>query len=250
MPRPRSAPRPRLRRSRAAGGVGACAAIGTTRWHRASSHADRMPRFTALRYDGLDTVGHSYLSATQPRAFRDETDEERRRQLQAIDAYYAFIDGELDAAAGASRRPDDLLVVVSGFGMQPLDDDQAHLRAAVRQRELHRHPRARARRVPARLRRLGRARPPAARLDRRRRTDDPLFSRPARGPRHGRIRPRRSLHPRHSPKSGQSCSSRSRSQVQVRPGFRVLRVGYARAASRLGSAETRANRPESREPVC
>ena len=44
-----------------------------------------------------------YLSATQPRAFRDETEEERRRQLQAIDAYYAFIDGELDAAAGLSR---------------------------------------------------------------------------------------------------------------------------------------------------
>jgi predicted AlkP superfamily phosphohydrolase/phosphomutase len=78
------------------------------------------PRFTAIRYDGLDTVGHYYLSATQPRTFRDLPDAERRRQLQVIDAYYAFIDSELDAAA-ARMRPDDLLVVVSGFGMQPLN---------------------------------------------------------------------------------------------------------------------------------
>jgi hypothetical protein len=79
------------------------------------------PRFTAVRYDGLDTVGHYYLSATEPRTFGDDPEEERRRLLQVIDAYYTFVDGELDAAA-ARMRPDDLLVVVSGFGMQPLDE--------------------------------------------------------------------------------------------------------------------------------
>jgi predicted AlkP superfamily phosphohydrolase/phosphomutase len=78
------------------------------------------PRFTAVRYDGLDTIGHYYLRATQPRTFRDLPDEERRRLLQVIDGYYAFIDAELDAVT-ARLRPDDLLVVVSGFGMQPLD---------------------------------------------------------------------------------------------------------------------------------
>ena len=78
------------------------------------------PRFTAIRYDGLDTIGHYYLSATQPRTFRDVPDEERRRLLQVIDGYYAFIDSELDAAT-ARMRSDDLLVVVSGFGMQPLN---------------------------------------------------------------------------------------------------------------------------------
>ncbi len=77
--------------------------------------------FSALRYDGLDTVGHYYMSATAPRASRDDPDEGHRRQLQAIEAYYAFVDGELEAAAGRMRA-DDLLVVVSGFGMQPLDD--------------------------------------------------------------------------------------------------------------------------------
>jgi hypothetical protein len=80
----------------------------------------RPPRFTALRYEGLDTVGHYYFSATQPRTFADISDLERRRRLDAIDGYHAFVDGELNAWA-ARMRPDDLLVVVSGFGMQPLD---------------------------------------------------------------------------------------------------------------------------------
>ncbi len=77
-------------------------------------------RFTALRYDGLDVVGHYYLSAGQSRTFRDPQDDELRRPLQILDDYYAYIDGEIDAAA-SRLRPEDLLVVVSGFGMQPLD---------------------------------------------------------------------------------------------------------------------------------
>jgi hypothetical protein len=78
-------------------------------------------RFSAVRYDGLDVVGHYYLDATQPRALRDDADEGRRRHVQAIDAYYAFIDGEVEAAAGRLQTG-DLLVVVSGFGMQALDE--------------------------------------------------------------------------------------------------------------------------------
>jgi hypothetical protein len=88
-------------------------------FHALTSQADS--QFVALRFDGLDAVGHYYLSATQPRTSRDVADQERRRQLQVVDSYYAFIDGELEAAAG-SMRGDDLLVVVSGFGMQPLDE--------------------------------------------------------------------------------------------------------------------------------
>jgi predicted AlkP superfamily pyrophosphatase or phosphodiesterase len=78
------------------------------------------PRFSAVRYDGLDAMGHYYLSATLPRALDAAADEERRRALQRIDAYYGFVDGELDIATGR-MGPDDLLAVVSGFGMQPLD---------------------------------------------------------------------------------------------------------------------------------
>jgi predicted AlkP superfamily phosphohydrolase/phosphomutase len=78
------------------------------------------PRFTAVRYDGLDVVGHYYLRYTQPRTFRDIPEEQRRRFSQVIDRYYAFIDGEVGTALDA-LQPGDLLMVVSGFGMQPMN---------------------------------------------------------------------------------------------------------------------------------
>ncbi|HET7217164.1 MAG TPA: alkaline phosphatase family protein [Vicinamibacterales bacterium] len=73
---------------------------------------------TALRYQGLDTVGHYNLRYTQPREFGDLSDDDRRRGLQAIDRYYAYIDGEVGQAV-ARLAPGDLLLVISGFGMQP-----------------------------------------------------------------------------------------------------------------------------------
>ena len=82
--------------------------------------AEAEPRFVALRYDGLDTVGHYYLRYTRPRSFRDAPEEERRRFSQVIDRYYAFIDGEIGAALD-TVAPGDMLLVVSGFGMQPLN---------------------------------------------------------------------------------------------------------------------------------
>jgi predicted AlkP superfamily pyrophosphatase or phosphodiesterase len=78
------------------------------------------PRLTALRYEGLDTVGHYYFRYSQPRIFRDVPEEERRHSLQAIDRYYAYIDAEVGASLDALSAG-DLLVVVSGFGMQPLN---------------------------------------------------------------------------------------------------------------------------------
>jgi predicted AlkP superfamily phosphohydrolase/phosphomutase len=82
--------------------------------------ARMQPRFTALRYDGLDVVGHYYLRYTQPRTFRDVPEEERRRFSQVIDRYYGFIDGEVGTELD-TMRPGDLLMVVSGFGMQAMN---------------------------------------------------------------------------------------------------------------------------------
>lgn len=82
--------------------------------------AQMAPRLTAVRYEGLDTVGHYYLRYTQPRTFRDVPEEERRRFSQAIDRYYSFIDGEIGATLEA-LAPEDLLVIVSGFGIQPMN---------------------------------------------------------------------------------------------------------------------------------
>ncbi len=74
-------------------------------------------QFAALRYQGLDTVGHYYLRYTQPRELGDLSEDERRRRLQIIDRYYAYMDAEIGEAL-ASLTADDLLLVVSGFGMQ------------------------------------------------------------------------------------------------------------------------------------
>jgi predicted AlkP superfamily phosphohydrolase/phosphomutase len=73
-------------------------------------------QFSALRYQGLDTVGHYYLQYTQPRGFGDLPEEERRRRLLVMDRYYGFIDSEIGEAI-AALAPGDLLLVVSGFGM-------------------------------------------------------------------------------------------------------------------------------------
>jgi predicted AlkP superfamily phosphohydrolase/phosphomutase len=93
------------------------------------------PRLTALRYEGLDTVGHYYLRYTQPRIFRDLPEEERRRLSQAIDRYYTYIDGEIGMSLNA-MSPGDLLVVVSGFGMQPLNPVKQAIGRILRSPEL------------------------------------------------------------------------------------------------------------------
>jgi hypothetical protein len=75
--------------------------------------------FLAVRYQGLDATGHMYLRYAEPRAFGDVSDAERAEFGQVLDRYYGFIDGEVGRAM-ADLGPDDLLLVVSGFGMQPV----------------------------------------------------------------------------------------------------------------------------------
>ena len=81
---------------------------------------ERTPRLFALRYTGLDTVGHYYLRYSLPDAARDLPEDVRRRFGSIVDRYYAFIDSEIGIALGALRAG-DLLLVVSGFGMQPVN---------------------------------------------------------------------------------------------------------------------------------
>ena len=76
-------------------------------------------RVAALRYQSLDTAGHLYFRYAQPRSLGDVPDEERRRYTQALAAAYGFVDGEIGAVVD-SLAPGDLLLVVSGFGMQRL----------------------------------------------------------------------------------------------------------------------------------
>ena len=79
----------------------------------------RPTQFTAVRYPGIDAVGHYYLRYAMPRAFGDVSDDERVRFGRVLEQYYTYIDGIVGKEM-ASLGPDDLLLVVSGFGMEPL----------------------------------------------------------------------------------------------------------------------------------
>ncbi len=105
--------------------AGADPSSAAPRWDQLYSRAmrdllvERPVRFTALRYQGLDAVGHYYLRYAQPRTLTDVSDEDRQRYGAALDRYYSYIDGEVGAAMDRLATG-DLLLVVSGFGMQPV----------------------------------------------------------------------------------------------------------------------------------
>ncbi len=77
------------------------------------------PRFLAVRFPGIDAVGHRFLRYADPAAFGDVSEAERQRFGNVLNQYYGFIDTlvgrEIDRLG-----PDDLLLVVSAFGMEPL----------------------------------------------------------------------------------------------------------------------------------
>ena len=77
------------------------------------------PQFLAARFPGVDAVGHLFLRYADPSAFGDVSESERQRFGRVLDQYYGFVDTligrEIDRL-GAN----DLLLVVSPFGMEPL----------------------------------------------------------------------------------------------------------------------------------
>jgi len=100
--------------------------------HRAPGRADRLnerlsgvlaaeftPQVQVLRYQSLDPIGHYFLRYAMPSAFGDVSDDERRTLGPVLEAHYALVDEAIGRAI-AALGPDDLLLVVSGFGMEPL----------------------------------------------------------------------------------------------------------------------------------
>jgi len=79
----------------------------------------RPPQVMLTRYQSLDPIGHYFLRYATPSEFGDVTDDERRRLGPVLEHHYALID-EAVGRAIASLEPDDLLLVVSGYGMEPL----------------------------------------------------------------------------------------------------------------------------------
>lgn len=80
----------------------------------------RAARFTAVRYQSLDTVGHRYLQYATPGDTADVPDEKRRQFTQILDRAYSAVDAEIGRVVGGSA-PGDLVLVVSGFGMERLN---------------------------------------------------------------------------------------------------------------------------------
>jgi predicted AlkP superfamily phosphohydrolase/phosphomutase len=72
-----------------------------------------------VRYECLDAVGHYFLRYTVPGAFGDVSDTELQRYGGVLMAHYAAVD-QMIGRAMTALRPGDLLLVVSGFGMEPM----------------------------------------------------------------------------------------------------------------------------------
>ena len=77
------------------------------------------PQVTALRFQGLDPVGHRHWSAAHPRSAGEPSEAARRQSAQALERAYLAADAEVGAAI-ESLAAGDLLLVVAGFGMQDL----------------------------------------------------------------------------------------------------------------------------------
>jgi hypothetical protein len=76
-------------------------------------------RLAILRYQGIDVAGHYYLRQAMPRVFGEASSEDRDESARVLEQYYRFLDGEVGRAL-QRLGPDDLLLVVSAFGMEPL----------------------------------------------------------------------------------------------------------------------------------
>jgi predicted AlkP superfamily phosphohydrolase/phosphomutase len=90
-------------------------------YHRAGDvlRAAYDPAFFATYYYGLDVVGHGFLRFAQPDRFGDVTPPDVRRYGPVLERYAALLDGWIGEAAQA-LRPGDVLLVVSGYGMEPV----------------------------------------------------------------------------------------------------------------------------------
>ena len=77
------------------------------------------PPFFAVRFPGIDAVGHRFLRYANPSAFGDVSAEESQRLGRVLQQYYGFIDTVIGREM-SRLGPNDLLLVVSAFGMEPM----------------------------------------------------------------------------------------------------------------------------------
>ena len=95
----------------------------------------RPAQVTITRYQSLDPIGHYFLRYAVPSRFGDVTDEERRQFGSVLENHYGLIDEAIGRAI-ASLGPDDLLLVVSAYGMEPLGFGKRILEKVIGDSEL------------------------------------------------------------------------------------------------------------------
>ncbi len=77
------------------------------------------PQVFGIYFFGLDNVGHAFFRYHRPESFGDVSDRELSKYGRAIGAYYSHLDAILGEYL-QSRHEDEILVVLSGHGMEPL----------------------------------------------------------------------------------------------------------------------------------
>jgi predicted AlkP superfamily phosphohydrolase/phosphomutase len=90
-------------------------------YHRAGAvlRAAYDPPFFATYFYGLDVVGHTFTRFAEPDRFGDVGPEEVRRYGHVRERYTTLLSSWVGEEAQA-LRPGEVLMVVSGYGMQPL----------------------------------------------------------------------------------------------------------------------------------
>lgn len=114
-------------------GPGVAAALdGVAERHKVPARMDRLyehlhqtlsaahpVQVSVMRFQSADQIGHYFLRYAMPSRFGDVSDDDRRRYGGLLEAHYAIVDEAIGRAI-AALGPDDLLLVVSGYGMEPL----------------------------------------------------------------------------------------------------------------------------------
>ena len=79
----------------------------------------RPAQVTITRYQSLDPIGHYFLRYAAPSRFGNVTEDERRQYGSVLESHYRLMDDAIGRAI-AALGPEDLLLVVSAYGMEPL----------------------------------------------------------------------------------------------------------------------------------
>jgi predicted AlkP superfamily phosphohydrolase/phosphomutase len=97
--------------------------------------AERPTQVTITRYQSLDPIGHYFLRYAAPSRFGDVSQAERRQFGEVLERHYRLMDQAIGRTI-ASLGPEDLLLVVSAYGMEPLNFGKRILERVIGDPEL------------------------------------------------------------------------------------------------------------------